>query len=641
MQQRIKAPNGIVKKDGTPVTILTDGTLLSRGYKVNYQKADERCIIYRAMKGNQFYLVKEVHSSDREAVNSFTHEQFVLEQFSHSGIQQSIERFKEDGWHYLVLEYIGGTSLDRIVSPNSVVFMGERLLFDWASQLYDLFTYLQLEKSNGIYGETLVKKVIRSPKNIVRDKEGKIHLIDIGASLCKDEEKTELSDRSLLQPLAAPEFYEGKETDERSDVFTLGAIFYYLLSNGKGRDQEKALYPPLSNINKNVSPALEALITKALQKNPDDRFPSIKAMKSAHYMLKFETEPGKKPEGIREKVDQVKTAAAALCTILAVILFLAFLSVNKPSEKAATERGSARLAEASRQGPSSHGSALPYPSLPADPMLYPQYGESARSSMPSMSASVPSAASSVPVQAAISPSIPAATTTSSIYFSAPPSITSLHYPTGAPQNGRHYSEPSSEPEKQVADTKIDNLTKEERLAKILRVSAGDLEPAQNVYISPENDYSVSIPSGYYFVKKRKKDNPLFVNFDETNIDSSLRSVQISSTLLPDSKLEGTIAAFKTALINSGATIKEEKFLNTKGKAGLDYQGYSLTYNFGPPPGFQVENNNYTHQDICFAHEHSGKVYRVKFCAPSESFSTYDSSEFANMLRTLHFTFSND
>jgi len=641
LRHRINAPGGTKKRDGTPVTVLPDGAVLFRGYKVSYQRTDGHINVYKAIRDGILYVIKEADSRDRESIKILVHEQFVLEQFSHSGIQQCIEFFKEEGWQYLVLEHVGGISLDRVISPNPSIFMNERLLFEWANQLYSLFSYLHLEKNDGIYGDTLVKKVIRSPRNIVRDREGKIHLVDIGASPSPEEDENRPSDEAALQPLAAPEFYEGRETDERSDVYTLGAVFYYLLSNGRGRNRETGLYPPLRNINGNISPALEELIMKALQKSPDDRFQTIKAMKSAHSLMKFDTKPDITPEGVGKKALSAKTAAAALCTIMAVILFLFFLCAHKPADKKAVKADPARVAAAPEQGSASQGTAVSLHSSTVDPMLYPENRNPSGLSSPSMTTFTPSAAPSAAAQASIPQSPPAPTPTTSCKKSLPPSIASLHYPTVMPQGGRHYTEPSPEPSKQVVAVKVENLTREERLAKVLVLNPVDLEPAKSVYINQDNDFSISIPSDYYMVKNRGRYNSVFVNVDEKNVESSLRTIQIASARAPKAKPEDTISNFAVSLAASGATIIDQKNFNVKGGTNMLYQAYSFTYEFGPPPGFQTENQKYIHQELYFAHDHSGKAYRVKFCAPADSFAGYFSSEFEFTLRSLHFTISSN
>ncbi len=632
----MNAPDGIVKRDGTPVMILAEGSILSRGYKVNWQSADERYITYRAVKDGQFYLVKEVNSSDREAVKTLEHEQFVLEQFSHPGIQQSIERFKENGWQYLVLEYIGGTGLDRIVSPNSLVFMGENLLFNWAEQLYDLFAYLQLEKSDGIYGDTLVKKVVRSPRNIVRDREGKIHLIDIGISSSRIDEKASMAEKSLLQPLAAPEFYEGRETDERSDVFTLGAIFYYLLSNGQGRNINTGRYLPIGNINRNISPQLEALIMKSLQEDPDDRFPSIEAMKVKHHLINSMTSTEERNAGIRKKLHPLRFAIPAACTALTIVLVFIAISARKPAERATRQSGAVTVAGVpSLQAPADSQSMATTSLVSTDPMLY-------TSQHHDPGQAVPSTAPSPPLAMATSPSPAHSVPLPSQQNTAPPMLSSSYYPKGAPQTAeRHGATPSEIPPQRVETVKNEAHTKEEKLALLLKMNANDLEPAKETYISSENDYSISVPSGYYLVKKKGKNNALFAAFDDRNEESSLRMILITTSFVPDMKVEAAIASYKLSLMTSGAALIDEKQINTKGGESLLYQAYSFTYVFGPPPQFNVDQREYIHQDLNFAHPRTGKAYRMKFCAPKDSFSMYDHNEFESTLRSLHFTISGE
>jgi len=642
MRSRISAPDGTKKHDGKSVSVLREGTILSNGYSLSFLRADEHCITYKATKDGQFFLVKEVHPSDSEAVKALTNEQFLLEQFSHPGIQQCIERFRDDDWCYLVLEYTGGTSLDRIVSPNSLVFMGERLLLDWAIQLYDLFTYLHWEKNDGIYGDTLVKKVIRSPKNIVRDREGKIHLVDLGASIGGIDTLPQ-DEIALQQPLAAPEFYEGRDTDERSDVFTLGAIFYYLLTNGKGRSTKTGRYHTLGRINRNVSPELETIIMKALQSNPCDRFHSIEEMRTAHMAHKPSESEKKRIGGKGERPLMFRVLFPSACAALAAVLVL--ISFVTPGQKKRITRQSG---ETSVTAPDSvaisvaKGSNLAGSPGSADPVLHsgfrPPFEPSAPSTVPDAASEPSSVLPSAPATGAFPPS---QALTPQI-APAPSMSIPAGYPTGIPHTmGRDSEISAAHPELSPEATGNNFQTKEERLATLLHMAVNDFEPAKSTYISLDNDYSATVPSGYFMIKKAGKNSAFFAALDEKNEESSLRMIHILTSFVPNIDQQAAVASNKISLINSGATVIDEKILFTNGGHSLTYKAYSFTYLFGPPPQFHVERNEYTHQDLFFAITRTQKAYRVKFCAPKESFEMYSRSEFENFLRSLHFTGTDD
>jgi len=641
MQYRINSPDGAVKKDGSPVKVLPEGTVLSNGYKVAWQSTDKRCIVYKAIKEEKFYLIKEVHASDREAVKALTNEHFVLEQFSHPGIQRCIERFRDNDWHYLVLEYIDGMSLDAAVSTGPPAFMVKRHLLDWADQLYDLFMYLRQEKNDGIYGDTLVKKVIRSPRNIIRDGEGKIYLVDVGVSC--DIEKPQQDEMALLQPLAAPEFYEGRDTDERSDVFTLGAIFYYLLTGGKGRNSSTGKYLRLGDINRNVSPGLEAIIMKALQSNPDDRFHSVKAMRAAHMAIKNSESGRKSLEENGKRPFITKAMVPAACTALAAILVLIAIVTQRPKERPDHEKERISVAGMTSTKISAlQGSTMPQFKLPIDPMLYPD-GQQAPaspdlSSTPSTPAEPLSSTLSIASSPAQAPAIPAL---SPHPLSAPAFTEPAQYPTGEAQvTERKDKNPTVDPDIRTETGKKNPKTKEEMLALLLAVNKSALEPEKGTFISPENDYSISIPSGYYKIRDRGTKNNLFVNIDDILSESSLRMIQISATNITNIEASEAIARNKIDLISSGVTITDERFIPIRGSTSRTYKGYSFTYISRPPVQFHMEENEYIHQDIFFAHPNSQYGYRIKFCALKDGFSAFQ-GEFEDVLHSLHFTIARE
>jgi len=637
MRNRTKSPDGKVEKDGTPATILPEGTLLSQGYRIRWQGTDGHIVTYKAMKDGQFYLIREARSSDAEAVKALTQQQFVLEQVSHPGIQRCVEMFKEDGWQYLVLEHVSGTSLDKSISREPNVFMDEKTLFEWASRLYELFAYLHQHKSDDIYGDIIVKKVVRSPENIVRDNAGAFHIIDVGAPSFKDDDRTSSSRESILQPLAAPEILEGREIDERSDVFTIGAILYYLLSNGRGRSPDNDRYIPLSQINGNVSPPLEALVMKATSDEPGERFPSITAMKVAHSELMMEKPAAKEQE--KKKALDGRFVIPAICTALALVMILIVSSALSSGKRSQKQQG------ASLAGQSEHRASL-NPSLATkslavtsvDPMLYPDLHQTPEKTPPASTLSSPSPAAS-------SQSTLISTPTPSIQRTeAHPSIASSQYPTSAPHQASRSIAPAPSGQAQEEDLKgISSIPqqREDMLAELFSVDRKKITEAPKTFYY-YNDFSIVLPDNYFLITE--SDNLIcFAAIDENKGESSLRVIQIK---ILDYPIEAGIKEeawryYKLSLVNNGATILDEKRLEKGTFTHTSLLGFAATYKWIPPSPINVKiKESYIHTDyfMTLRKTSRGKERQIVIfmaSAPEKTYNIYEKAEFSPSLESIY------
>ena len=80
---------------------------------------------------------------------------------------------------------------------------------------------------------------------------------------------------------ASPEHYGGSQTDQRSDIYTIGATIHYLATNGKGSSDEPFVFTPVRSINPKLSESIERVIIKALEVEPAKRYHSVVEMRQA------------------------------------------------------------------------------------------------------------------------------------------------------------------------------------------------------------------------------------------------------------------------------------------------------------------------------------------------------------------------
>jgi len=274
MSFRVPAPDGTRGDDNLPLLVLPPDTVLKDGYRLNYLSSGGMSITYTAFRGGERYLVKEVEAGDPKKVISLNQEKFILERLNHPLIIKVYDLFEYDGFYYMVTEYIEGETMDRLISPFPDIFIQEKVLLGWALQLCEIFEYLHNQKPPVIYRDL-------KPKNIIKDRSGRLHLIDFGIARAYKQGKSKDTEPMGSAMTASPEHYGGSQTDQRSDIYTIGATIHYLATNGRGNSDEPFVFTPVRTINPKLSESIERVIIKALEVDPARRYHTVLEMRQA------------------------------------------------------------------------------------------------------------------------------------------------------------------------------------------------------------------------------------------------------------------------------------------------------------------------------------------------------------------------
>jgi serine/threonine protein kinase len=261
---RIPAPDNSRDPNGLRVMVLPDGHRL-HGYQLSFVAVGGMAVAYRGKtpQGGSV-LIKEAPLHNVRAVAALHQERAMLEKLDHPGIVKFQGYFEAGGHAYLVRDYVEGTGLDQQVSPFGDIFLTEELVRDWGLQLCDILGYLHRQTPPVIYRDL-------KPKNVLRDGQNRLFLIDFGIARSYKEgqaQDTELLGSALT---ASPEHYGG-QTDARSDLYTLAATLHFLLTNGQGERSSPFDFPPVRSVNSQVSEGMELLLQRCLQKDPARRF---------------------------------------------------------------------------------------------------------------------------------------------------------------------------------------------------------------------------------------------------------------------------------------------------------------------------------------------------------------------------------
>ncbi len=215
-----------------------------------------------------------------EAERSFKDEANILSALTHNNLPRIVDAFNQEGRHYLVMDYIEGTTLEARLDGGKTLAVPEAL--DLALQITEVFEYLHTQPKPVIFRDL-------KPGNIILTPTGTAKLVDFGiARVFRPDASTDT--RALGTPgYAAPEQYGKGQSDERTDIYALGATLYQALS-GKDPTLNPFQFPPFRESRKEVPEALEKVILKAVSLKPEERYRTAREFREALEALKQDRE---------------------------------------------------------------------------------------------------------------------------------------------------------------------------------------------------------------------------------------------------------------------------------------------------------------------------------------------------------------
>ncbi len=204
-------------------------------------------------------------SSGGVHTDRFLRESLLLTRLQHAAIPTLYDYFFEDGYWYLVMDYIPGSTLSSYIRRYAPLAPLEAL--NYAMQLCDVLDYLHGQMPSIIFRDL-------KPSNIILTPDGALMLVDFGiARYFKEGQVNDTTDFGS-PGYASPEQYQGEgQTDGRSDLFSLGVILYEMLSGKRPSDMADSLNS-LASVNPVLSTVLSGLVTLATRTEPGYRFQS-------------------------------------------------------------------------------------------------------------------------------------------------------------------------------------------------------------------------------------------------------------------------------------------------------------------------------------------------------------------------------
>ena len=207
----------------------------------------------------------------KKAEERFRNEAKLLSELSHPGLPRVIDYFPEEGIYYLVMDLIEGDDFEEILEEKGKPGLSESIVKQTAMEILDILQYLHSQDPPILYRDL-------KPSNIMkRDSDGKIMLVDFGIAKTMQKTPVKTGTKMGTEGYAPPEQYRGK-AEIRSDIYSLGATMHHLLT---GTLPTPFNFDSLKTITPAISSSLIAIVHRAIEIDPADRFQSAEQMKQA------------------------------------------------------------------------------------------------------------------------------------------------------------------------------------------------------------------------------------------------------------------------------------------------------------------------------------------------------------------------
>ncbi|WP_418790045.1 protein kinase domain-containing protein [Phosphitispora sp. TUW77] len=281
--------------------------------------------------------VKRVSLSNRyehSTISRFYREAQIASELKHKNIIGVYDYYEKSGVLHIIMEFVDGQSLDEYVKNNNVS----------VTEALDIMKEICSGVSYAHQKQVIHRDL--KPSNILISHDGEVKVVDFG--IAKIQNGTNLTMEGLgagTPIIMSPEQIAGRPVTEKSDIFALGVLFYYLITGRLPFDGEyigeivkkisysEPAFPRHYNIE--LTSDMESIILKALEKNPDNRFKNVaemlKAIEEIQHTGKLSTKVGRRtwlkhiPVPVKVAFSSERKVFASI-TIISLLIFIGILA---------------------------------------------------------------------------------------------------------------------------------------------------------------------------------------------------------------------------------------------------------------------------------------------------------------------------
>lgn len=223
-------------------------------------------------------VLRDKLSQDAMALVRFQREASAASRLSHPNVVDIYDVGEYEGMHYIVMEFIRGRTLKELIAQRGALDVDEAIGI--MKQLVSAINHAHEHK--------IIHRDIK-PQNVLVKDDGTIKITDFGIAVANGS--VQLTFNNTVMGSAhylAPETTQGKEPNEQVDIYSLGIVFYELLTGkvpftGKTPTEIAIKHlrkpiPYVRDFNPNIPQSVENIILKATAKNLSDRYVSCKEM---------------------------------------------------------------------------------------------------------------------------------------------------------------------------------------------------------------------------------------------------------------------------------------------------------------------------------------------------------------------------
>jgi serine/threonine protein kinase len=270
--------------------MLSPETVLQERYRVIRQLGQGGMgAVYEAIdqRLDTTVALKETLFTDERLRKQFEREARLLARMHHPALPRVSDHFSEADGQFLVMQFIPGDDLSEMMNRKRGPFPADQVL-TWADQLLDALDYLHTQDPQIVHRDI-------KPQNLKLTSRGQIILLDFGLAKGQAGDISRVTTNASIfgyTPNYAPlEQIQGLGTDSRSDLYSLGATLYHLMTGVKPPDaltRAAALVNgqpdpliPASEANPAVAADVDAVLAKAMAQGREQRYATAADMRKA------------------------------------------------------------------------------------------------------------------------------------------------------------------------------------------------------------------------------------------------------------------------------------------------------------------------------------------------------------------------